>query len=63
MLRSFLICHERFRISVHVDHVPGMLNDVADALSRGFSNPSDLGFQDKPPFLVDWSRLSRRQGL
>ena len=35
ILRSFLVCQQAHRISVHIDHVPGITNDVADALSRG----------------------------
>eukprot|EP00439_Symbiodinium_sp_Y106_P079529 s644_g18.t1 len=33
ILRSFLLCQQAHRISVYIDHVPGITNDVADALS------------------------------
>ncbi|CAE7613697.1 unnamed protein product [Symbiodinium sp. CCMP2592] len=32
VLRSFLLCQQARRISVYIDHVPGLSNDVADAL-------------------------------
>ena len=34
VLRAFFLCQQRSRISVHIDHVPSIVNDVADALSR-----------------------------
>ena len=43
VLRSFFRLQERLCISVHIDHVPGISNEVADALSRG-TDPVSLGF-------------------
>ena len=51
VLRSFIVLQEHLRISVHTDHVPGISNDVADALSRS-SNPSDVGFSSQQAFPV-----------
>ena len=53
-LRSFNILQEAVRISVHLDSVPGFLNDTADALSRGVP-PSSLGFKDSEIFIVPWT--------
>ena len=57
MLPAFFVIQERLRISVHIDHVPGISNDVADALSRD-ANLSDLDFSPSQAFEVDWSLLS-----
>ena len=61
VLRAFFVLQERHRISVHIDHVQGTPNDVADALSR--DNPSDLGLLPSQAFEVDWSLLSGPQQL
>ena len=53
-LRSFNTLQEAVRISVHLDSVPGFLNDTADALSRGVP-PSSLGFKDSEIFTVPWT--------
>ena len=57
MLPAFFVIQERLRIFVHIDHVPGISNDVADALSRD-ANLSDLDFSPSQAFEVDWSLLS-----
>ncbi|CAE7223676.1 unnamed protein product [Symbiodinium natans] len=43
LLRSFFLLQERQFISVHIDHVPGFKNDLADALSRAY-DPTLIGF-------------------
>ena len=53
VLRAFFLSQQRFRISVHIDHVPGVVNDVADALSRS-KDPSSLGFTPQEEVLIDW---------
>ena len=54
ILSSFLLCQQARRISVYIDHVPGITNDVADALSRG-SDPLSLGFEASEEFSVAWN--------
>ncbi|OLP86243.1 hypothetical protein AK812_SmicGene32672 [Symbiodinium microadriaticum] len=54
VLRTFFLCQQRCRISVHIDHVPGIVNDVADALSRS-ADPSHLGFQPQEEVKIDWA--------
>ena len=53
-LRQFCLLQETVRISVHLDSVPGFLNDVADALSRAVP-PATLGFQPAEVFSVPWT--------
>ena len=53
-LRAFNTSREAVRISVHLDSVPGFLNDTADALSRGVPS-SSLGFKDSEVFAVPWT--------
>ena len=53
-LRAFNVLQEAVRISVHLDHVPGFLNDTADALSGGVL-PSSLTFQASEVFTVAWT--------
>ena len=48
------------RISVYIDHVPGLTNDVADVLSRG-SDPLSLGFEASQEFLVSWDSFQLRR--
>ena len=50
VLRSFFLLQQRCRVSVHINHVPGLVNDVADALSRA-TDPAKLGF--RPPEEVE----------
>ena len=54
LLRSFFLLQERQFISVHVDHVPGFRNDLADSLSRGY-DPSLLGFLPAQRSEVPWT--------
>ncbi|OLP80697.1 hypothetical protein AK812_SmicGene38854 [Symbiodinium microadriaticum] len=53
VLRSFFLLQQRCRISVHIDHVPGIVNDVADALSRS-KDPVALGFKQQEEVHIDW---------
>ena len=53
VLRSFFLLQQRCRISVHIDHVPGIVNDVADALSRS-KDPEALGFRQQDEVHIDW---------
>ena len=53
VLRSFFLAQHRHRISVYLDHVPGLLNDVADALSRS-KDPAALGFSAQESVEIDW---------
>ena len=53
ILRSFLVCQQAHRISVYIDHVPGITNDMADSLSRG-SDPLSLGLEASQEFPVLW---------
>ena len=41
-LRAFNLLQEAVRVSVHLDSVPGFLNDTADALSRGTLSSGSL---------------------
>ena len=61
-LRAFNVLQETVRISVHLDAVPGFLNDIADALSRGVP-PSALGFQDSEVLTVPWTSFSSSPAL
>ena len=61
-LRAFNILQETVRISVHLDSVPGFLNDTADALSRGVA-PSFLGFQASEVFTVPWTSFPASPSL
>ena len=54
-LSSLLRCC--FRISISIDHVPGITNDVADSLSRS-SDPLSLGFEASEEFSVAWNSFS-----
>ena len=62
VLRSFLVLQARLRISVHIDHVPGISNDVADSLSRG-TDPVSLGFSPSENVTADWTVLSNTSPL
>ena len=62
VLRSFLVLQARLRISVHIDHVPGISNDVADSLSRG-TDPVSLGFSPSENVTADWTVLSNAPNL
>ena len=53
VLRSFFLLQQRCRVSVHIDHVPGLVNDVADALSRA-TDPAKLGFRQQEEVHIDW---------
>ena len=53
-LRQFCLLQETVRISVHLDSVPGFLNDAADALSRAIP-PATLGFQPSELLPVPWT--------
>ena len=53
-LRQFCLLQETARISVHLDSVPGFLNDIADALSRAVP-PATLGFQPTEVLSVPWT--------
>ena len=53
VLRSFFLLQQRCRVSVHIDHVPGLVNDVADALSRA-TDPAKLGFRQQEEVEIDW---------
>ena len=53
-LRQFCLLQETVRISVHLDSVPGFLNDTADALSRAVP-PTTLGFQPSEVLPVPWT--------
>ena len=59
VLRAFFLLQQRFRISVHIDHVPGVANDVADALSRS-TDPAHLGFRPQEEVLIDWTVFADR---
>ena len=54
VLRTFFLFQQRYRISVHIDHVPGIVNDIADALSRS-ADPAQLGFQPQEEVQIDWT--------
>ena len=56
LLRSFFLLQERQYISVHIDHVPGFRNDLADGLSRGY-DPQLLGFPPSARCQIPWSAL------
>ena len=62
VLRSFFALQEPLCISVHIDHVPGISNDVADSLSR-WADPVSLGFSPSECLDVDWSFLSSESRL
>ena len=47
---------ERQYISVHIDHVPGFRNDLADGLSRGY-DAQLLGFSESARCQIPWSAL------
>ena len=53
VLRSFFLLQQRCRISVHIDHVPGIVNDTADALSRS-TDPAKMGFKPDEEVQIDW---------
>ena len=53
-LRQFCLLQKTVRISVHLDSVPGFLNDTADALSRAVP-PSTLGFQPHEALSFPWT--------
>ena len=53
VLRSFFLLQQRCRVSVHIDHVPGLVNEVADALSRA-TDPAKLGFRLQEEVHIDW---------
>ncbi|CAE7210243.1 unnamed protein product [Symbiodinium sp. CCMP2592] len=56
VLRSFLLCQQARRISVYIDHVPGLSNDVADALSRS-ADPASLGFEMSQEHCISWDQF------
>ena len=56
LLRSFFLLQERQYISVHIDHVPGFKNDLADALSRAY-DPTLIGFSSDQLCFVPWTGL------
>ena len=62
VLRSFFLLQERLCISVHIDHIPGISNDIANSLSRG-TDPASLGFSSHERVDVDWTVLSTSQTL
>ena len=62
VLRTFFLFQQRYRISVHIDHVPGIVNDVADALSRS-ADPAQLGFQPQEEVQIDWTIFSGKPRL
>ena len=62
VLRTFFLLQQRYRISVHIDHVPGIVNDIADALSRS-ADPVNLGFQPQDELQIDWTIFSDRPRL
>ena len=53
VLRSFFLLQQRCRISIHIDHVPGIVNDTADALSRS-TDPAKMGFKPDEEVQIDW---------
>ena len=53
ILWSVLLCQQANRVSVYIDHVPGIMNDTADALSREI-DPATLGFEASEESSVDW---------
>ena len=57
VLRAFFALQENLRISVHVDHIPGISNDIADGLSRG-QDPASLGFLQSQSVVIDWSLMA-----
>ena len=57
ILRSFFVLQERLRMSVHIDHIPGISSHIADSLSRG-TDPVSLGFHSSEGVTVDWTVLS-----
>ena len=61
-LRAFNVLHETVRISVHLDSVPGFLNDAADALSRGVP-PSSLSFRNSEVMSVPWTSFPSTPAL
>jgi hypothetical protein len=56
ILSCFLYWQHALAIQAHVMHVPGVVNDVADGLSRSF-DPNLLGFQADQEVHVPWLRL------
>ena len=54
VLRMFQLLQHRSHISVHLDSVPGFLNDVADQLSCGVF-AGDLGFKPDEILTVPWT--------
>ena len=56
VLQAFFYLQERHHISVHLDAVPGFLNDTADQLSR-FIPPATLGFPSQSVVDIPWQRL------
>ena len=56
VLQAFFYLQERHYISVHLDAVPGFLNDTADQLSR-FISPATLGFPPQSVVDIPWQRL------
>ena len=56
LLRSFFLLQERQYTSVHIDHVPGFKNDLADGLSRGY-DAQLLGFSESARCQIPWSAL------
>ena len=56
VLRRFSDLQRRTCISVHIEHVPGFLNDVADFLSRS-QEPLDLGFSEADRVCPSWQEF------
>ena len=62
VLRMFQLLQHRSHISVHLDSVPGFLNDTADQLSRGIA-PSSLGFVESETILIPWGSFPTLLGF
>ena len=56
ILSGFLYWQHALSIQAHVMHVPGVVNDLADGLSRS-SDPLLLGFAANQEVHVPWLRL------
>eukprot|EP00439_Symbiodinium_sp_Y106_P006804 s4068_g1.t1 len=62
VLRSFFHLQERMHISVHIDDIPGISNDIADSRSRG-ADPVSFFFSPSERVDVDWSIFSKTTSL
>ena len=54
LLRCFLHLQENYRVSAHVNHIPGILKELADKLSRS-GDPPALGFQPEQSCTPLWA--------